>query len=173
MTDGAHDSCICCACFDYSNFDYLNLLYNGRRLAPRRRKRPLWPLFHWHVRGPVRVARGSSCDWHSVLTSESDRPLTVARHRDRRGLRVLLANAGTTRAGRAVHAATCAVAAARGVAEPTQPGTPGTRVNACAADNALTVMQAAPLQQMRLHSNGSSVRVCQCIDPSRTLLLVG
>ena len=54
-------------------------------MAPRRRQRPLWPLFHWHVRGPVRVARGSSCDWHSVLTSESDRPLTMARHRDRRG----------------------------------------------------------------------------------------
>ena len=123
-----------------------------------------------HVRGPVRVARGSSCDWHSVLTSESDRPLTVARHRDRRGLRVLLVNAGTTRAGRAVHAATCTVAAARGVAAPTQPGTPRTRVNACAADNALRVTVAAPLQHMRLQSDGSSVRVC--IDPSRTLLLV-
>ena len=46
----------------------------------------LWPLFHWHVRGPVRVARGSSCGWHSVLTSDSDRPLTVARYRDRRRL---------------------------------------------------------------------------------------
>ena len=82
----------------------------------------------------------------------------------------LSSNAGTTRAGRAVHAATCTVAAARGVAAPTQPGTPRTRVNACAADNALTVMQAAPLQHIRLHSDGSSVRVC--IDPSRTLLLV-